>query len=257
MLGLTQREPMRSPADCLRPPGVPAVTKLIGRALTLAYRVAGRDRYDDFRLERLRGVPLLVTPSVFNPKLPRTGAFLAAQLDARLIAGDTDVLDMGTGSGVCAIFAAHHARRVVAVDVNVAAVRCARINVALNHLEHRVEVRHGDLFAPVAGERFDLILFNPPFLRGTPRDDRDRAWRSNDIAERFAAGVRDHLQPGGAALVLLSSFGGAQRFLEEFQRKSFAVSVLAKRAFLTERLAVFRLEPLPLSSPEPLQGSAA
>jgi len=41
--------------------------------------------------------------------------------------------------------------------------------VLMNHLEPGSKCRHGDLFAPVATERFDLILFNPPFVRGTPR----------------------------------------------------------------------------------------
>ena len=221
---------------------MPRLTKLIGRAMSLAYRLTGRHRYDDYRLERVRGVPLLVTPSVFNPKLPRTGAFLAAHIDARLISPDAEVLDMGTGSGVCAIFAARYAQRVVAVDINRAAVRCAGINAVLNAVEQRLTVRHGDLFAPVAGERFDLILFNPPFLRGMPRDDRERAWRSLDVAERFAVGVRDHLKPTGSALVVLSSFGGAAVFLEEFRKHGFAISVLAEHRFITERLAIFRLE---------------
>jgi release factor glutamine methyltransferase len=142
---------------------------------------------------------------------------------------------------VCAIFAARHARRVVAVDINAAAVRCAGLNALLNHLEHRIEVRHGDLFAPVKGERFDLIVFNPPFLRGVPRNDRERAWRSPDVAERFAAELSGHLKPLGSALVVLSTFGAAQVFLEEFRRHRLAISVLAERRFINERLAIFRL----------------
>jgi release factor glutamine methyltransferase len=158
------------------------------------------------------------------------------------------VLDMGTGSGVCAVFAARHAQRVVAVDINPAAVRCAGINAMLNAVEHRLTVRLGDLFAPVAGERFDLILFNPPFLRGMPRDDRERAWRSHDIPERFAAGIGNHLKPSGSALVVLSTFGGAAVFLEEFRKHGFAISVLAERRFITERLAIFRLQVPPQRS---------
>jgi methylase of polypeptide subunit release factors len=77
-----------------------------------------------------------------------------------------------------------------------------------------------------------------------PRDDRERAWRSVDVAERFAAGVRDHLKPRGSVLVVLSSFGGATAFLEEFRKHGFAISVLAERRFISERLAIFRLEPL-------------
>ena len=97
----------------------------------------------------------------------------------------------------------------VAVDVSPAAVRCARLNALANDLEDRIDVRQGDLFGPLAGERFDLVLFNPPFLLGAPKDHRDAAWRSNDAARRFAAGLGEHLTTGGAALVLLSSFGDA------------------------------------------------
>jgi HemK-related putative methylase len=230
-------------AALLQPASVSLIGALIGKAMTVAYRLAGKDRYDDYLIERVLGMPFVVTPSVFNPKVPRTGEFLASLVDLSLVKCDAEVLDMGTGCGVCAVFAARHARRVVAVDINAAAVRCARINAQLNHLEHKIDVRHGDLFAPVAAERFDLILFNPPFLRGAPRDDRDRAWRSSDVAERFAAGLGAHLKPGGSALVLLSSFGDAVRFLTEFCKHDFAIAELAERRFVNERLAIFKLTP--------------
>ena len=239
----SQAHPAPSVRDSLRPLRFPLIGKLFGKALALSYRLTGKDRYDDFRVERVHGAPFVVMPSVFNPKVPRTGEFLAAQLDSRLVGPDAEVLDMGTGSGVCAVIAARRARRVVAIDINPEAVRCAGINALLNHFEHKIDVRHGDLFEPVPAERFDMILFNPPFLLGTPRDDRDRAWRSTDVAERFAAGLGAHLKPGGFALVLLSSFGDAPVFLEEFRKRELAVHVLAQRRFVNETLAIFRLEP--------------
>jgi release factor glutamine methyltransferase len=244
MFDLTQASTDASVGEALKLARPPFVARLLGKAMALSYRLLGKDRYDDFRLERVHGAPFVVMPSVFNPKVPRTGEFLASQIESRLVDSDAEVLDMGTGSGVCAIIAARYARRVVAVDINAEAVRCANLNALLNHLEHKIVVRHGDLFAPVPAERFDLILFNPPFLVGTPRDDRDRAWRSNDVAERFAAGLADHLKPGGAALVLLSSFGHAPVFLEEFRRWGFAIRVVAQRRFVNEKLAIFRLTPL-------------
>ena len=242
MLDVTQQPRARLPQEALRPARFPRLARLLRKALALGDRLAGKTRYDDFRIERVHGMPLLVIPTVFNPLMPRTGAFLAQQLDARQVPADAEVLDMGTGSGVCALFAARHARRVVAVDINAAAVRCASINARLNHLDHRIEFRHGDLFAPVAGERFDLIVFNPPFLRGVPHGDRDRAWRSSDIAERFAAGLGDHLKPRGTALLVLSTFGDARLFLEQLRRHGFLISVFAERSFINERLAVFKLE---------------
>jgi release factor glutamine methyltransferase len=232
--------PAPSIRDALDAP-LPLFARLIGKAMTLAYRLTGKHRYDNFRVERVHGMPFLVTPSVFNPKVPRTGEFLASVLDTYSIKSSDEILDMGTGSGVCAVFAAKHAARVVAVDINAAAVRCARINALLNGVEGKIEARQGDLFAPVSGERFDLILFNPPFLRGVPQDDRDRAWRSADVGERFAIGLRAHLKPGGVALVVLSTFGDARHFLEEFGKQSLAISMAAERRFVNERLIVFRI----------------
>ncbi|MDB6107895.1 MAG: methylase [Gammaproteobacteria bacterium] len=229
----------------LRPLRFPRLGAFAGKVMAWGYRLTGKARYDDFRLECIQGAHFIVLPSVFNPKVPRTGEFLASCLDSSLVSAAAEVLDMGTGSGVCAVFAARYARRVVAVDINPAAVRCATLNVLMNQLEHKIEVRRGDLFGPVATERFDLILFNPPFVHGTPRDDRDRAWRATDVVERFAAGLRGHLKPGAAALVLLSTFGDAPVFLEEFRKQALDVVLLAERAFVNERLALFRLKPLP------------
>jgi HemK-related putative methylase len=243
MLDLMQQQSAAFTRNSLKVARLPLVMRLLGKALALCYRLIGKDRYDDFRVERVHGLPFIVTPSVFNPKVPRTGEFLASQIDSRLVQFDWEVLDMGTGSGVCAVFAARHARRVVAVDINEAAVRCANINARLNQLEHKIDVRHGDLFASVPGERFDLILFNPPFVQGSPRDDRDRAWRSNDVAERFAAGLGAHLKSGACALVLLSTFGDGYLFLEEFRKQGFDISVLAERRFVNEKLTIFRLVP--------------
>ena len=251
MINLTQQAATPSARDALRVARLPLLARLIGKAMAMGYRLVGKDRYDDFRLERLQELRFIVMPSVFNPKVPRTGEFLASQINSTLVQRDCEVLDMGTGSGVCALFAAKHARRVVAVDINPAAVRCAGINALLNQLEHKIDVRHGDLFAPVAGECFDLVLFNPPFVTGAPQGDRDRAWRSNDVAQRFAAGLGDHLKPGGSALVLLSTFGDGLVFLNEFHKQRFEISVLAERRFINERLTLFRLRQSAGASPEP------
>jgi release factor glutamine methyltransferase len=222
---------------------VPWISRLIGKAMAIGYRLTGKARYDDFRLESVLGSHFIVMPSVFNPKVPRTGEFLASLLDAKRVGADAEVLDMGTGSGVGAVIAARFARRVVAIDINTEAVRCARINALINNAQDKIELRHGDLFAPVIGQKFDLILFNPPFLREPPRDDRDRAWRSSDVAARFAAGLDGQLKPGGCAWVLLSSFGDGDQFVQEFYRHGLDVAVLAERRFVNERLTALRISP--------------
>lgn len=214
---------------------------LAGKVLSLGYRLTGLAHYDRYRLERVEGVPVLVIPGVANPKLLRTGAFFASQIDARSISPGAAVLDMGTGSGICALFAARHGGRVVAVDLSPAAVRCARMNASLNQLEDRIDVRLGDLFEPLAGRRFDVVLFNPPFLIGAPKDHRDAAWRSEDAARRFASGLGDHLAAGGVALVLLSTFGDACALFEsELRANGFDLAVFARRRFINETVTILR-----------------
>jgi release factor glutamine methyltransferase len=211
--------------------------------LRVYYLATGKHRYDAHRLERLPGLTLVVLPSVANPKLLRTGAFFASHLAGAVVCAGSRVLDLGTGSGVCALAAARQGAHAVGVDINPAAVRCARANALLNDLSAHTDFRHGDLFDAVAGERFDLVLFNPPFQLGTPRTPREAAWRSPDLARRFAAGLADHLLPGGSALVLLSSFGDAcAQFELELQGGGYVLDVAARRHFVNETLTLLRVQ---------------
>lgn len=201
-------------------------------------------RHGTFVMERVQGVPMVCMPGVLNPKLMRAGDFFAEYLDALEIPPHWSVLDLGTGSGVCALFAARRARRVIAVDITAASVRCATANAWLNGVADRMQVRQGDLFEPVGGERFDLVIFNPPWVRGAPADDDfDRAWRSADLAPRFASGLAAHLGPGGHALIQLSTYGDAQWYADELRAHGFALSVVAQRDYYNERLVIFRAEP--------------
>ncbi len=208
--------------------------------LALRYRVLSR-RYGRLVLEEIDGVPLVVLPEVFNPVLLRTGAFLARSVAALPLWPGASVLDLGAGSGVGGIFAARRGAGVVAVDINPEAVRCVRINALLNHLEHAIEAREGDLFEPVANERFDLVLFNPPFYRGQPRRPLDHAWRGDDVFERFSTGLADHLKPGGQALLILSSDGAGDELLAGLRTAGFQQQVAARQDLVNEILTAYRL----------------
>ncbi len=215
---------------------------LVRAWLTLRYRVLSR-RYDRLTLEMIDGVPLVVLPQVFNPVLLRTGAFMARAL-MRLPLGNAAslaVLDMGTGSGVGAVFAARRGARVIAVDINAEAARCARINALLNHLDDRIEVRQGDLFAPVAGQKFDLVLFNPPFYRGAPSNNLDHAWRGLDVFERFAGGLAAMLNPGGQALLVLSSDGDCHELLDELVAAGFRSEIVEQKDLINEVLTIYAM----------------
>lgn len=74
------------------------------------------------------------------------------------------VLDLATGSGIIALFCADKAKKVIGTDINPKAINYAKFNALLNGLEDKVEFRLGDLFEPVEGEKFDLIIWNGPTL---------------------------------------------------------------------------------------------
>jgi release factor glutamine methyltransferase len=192
------------------------------------------------RVEYVDGVPIIVLPGVFNGVRLRTGAFLAQTLDATRVPASAHVLDLGTGSGIGAIWAAHWAERVVATDINPEAVRCVQINALAQHCDHKIETRLGDLFEPVRGERFDVILFNPPFYRGEPRDMADCAWRSPDVFDRFLRDLPCHLRKDGRALVILSSDGEIADALGSAHHLS--VRPVRRRDYINEILTVYEVQ---------------
>jgi release factor glutamine methyltransferase len=211
-----------------------------------------RHRIDRVVLETIAGQPILVLPGVLNPKLFLTGEFLAETIKALApedLRGspepprsdaDLTVLDMGAGTGVGAVFAAPWARCVVAVDINPAAVRCATINALLHGVEDKVEVRHGDLFEPIADERFDVIIFNPPYFHGQPSTPFEAALWSTDVLQRFVAGLDAHLKTDGCLLLLLSSAGEEPAWLSALAAAGYRLAVFARRDAVSEVLTIYQ-----------------
>ena len=114
-------------------------------------------------------------------------------------------LDVGTGCGAQALLAARHADRVVATDVNERALELARLNARLNGVDN-VEFREGSLFEPVARERFDLIVSNPPFVISPDNElvFRDGGHARDDLSRAVVEGMAAHLADGGVATTLVS-----------------------------------------------------
>ena len=116
-------------------------------------------------------------------------------------------LDLGCGCGIQSLRARRAAASVVATDVSHRALRYTRLNALLNGVD-AISTRAGDMFAPVAGERFERIVSNPPFVI-TPRatgvpayEYRDGGRVGDALVAEFIAGVGAHLEPGGTAQLL-------------------------------------------------------
>jgi release factor glutamine methyltransferase len=124
------------------------------------------------------GIHLHVPEDVFSPQ--PMSQLLGRAVD-REVRQDERVLDMGTGCGVNAILAARQGARVLAVDVNPAAVLAAERNAEAARVADRIECRVGDAFDGIE-ECFDLIVFDPPFRWFAPGDMLDRAFSDADYA---------------------------------------------------------------------------
>jgi SAM-dependent methyltransferase len=115
-------------------------------------------------------------------------------------------LDIGTGSGAQALLAARHSDHVIATDLNPRAVAFTALNAALNGIEN-LEVRLGSLFEPVAGETFDLITCNAPYVV-SPEDRwqyRDAAgFEADQLSQTVVTQVPVHLNEGGFGCMLVS-----------------------------------------------------
>lgn len=112
-------------------------------------------------------------------------------------------LDLGTGCGVQAVHLSGHCAQIVATDTNERALALAAATARLNDMTW--DLRHGNVFEPVAGERFDLIVSNPPFVVGA--GDRDYAYRDSGLAgdtlcRNLIEQIGAHLEPGGTAVVM-------------------------------------------------------
>ncbi|MBF4562577.1 methyltransferase [Microbacterium sp. VKM Ac-2870] len=161
------------------------------------------------------------------------------------------VLDVGTGCGIQAIRAyragaAGAAASLVATDVSERALAFTRMNALLNGIEG-IQTRHGSLFDPVAGEQFDRVISNPPFVitprvAGVPEYEyRDAGYAGDDLVAAFVRGVGDVLAPGGTAQLLGNwEYRGGEDGLQRV-RGWVAASPVPLEAWVIERE---RLDPL-------------
>ncbi len=135
------------------------------------------------------GLPLRVTREVLIPR-PETELAVESVLELVAAIPAARIADVGTGSGAIAIALAHALPQaaIAATDISASALALARENARCNGVATRVRFLEGDLLEPLAGERFDLIVANPPYAAERDRDSLDVEVRDYEPAHALFAG---------------------------------------------------------------------
>jgi len=166
---------------------------------------------------------------------PAEDSFLFAE---NLIVNEGEVvLDMGTGCGILGIIAVEKASAIVAMDINPYAVRCAKENARLNNVLGRMVFIQGDLFRSLKPkEKFDIILFNAPYLPSSKVHREswlERAWSGGSsgrhVIDRFIREVPIYLRKNGRVLLLQSTLCNADKTIQKFRESGMNATVIAER----------------------------
>lgn len=135
------------------------------------------------------GLPFHVNRNVLIPR-PETEHLVEKAIELAAVFAQPRIADIGTGSGAIAVALAHKlpASAVTAIDLSTAALEVAKKNAARNGVAGRVRFLKGDLLAPVAGEQFEIVVSNPPYVPETDRGSLAVEVRDYEPAQALFAG---------------------------------------------------------------------
>lgn len=152
------------------------------------------------------GKRLIVLPNVFDPSF--FDSYLLANYLKNSKKNYKSVLDMGIGCGIQAIFIADKAEKVLGVDISDYAIENAKLNVKIHKLEDKIKIKKSNLFSNI-NEKYDLIIYNPPFFSQKPNSDLERTvtdYKYKSL-KRFFKNVRNYLKKDGEMIMVFSDEG--------------------------------------------------
>jgi len=165
------------------------------------------------------------------------------------------VLDIGTGCGILAILAAKKGGAITAIDLNPLAIRCTKENAHLNNVADKITPIQGDLFSALKpNTKFDLILFNAPYLPSEPGEETTwigRSWAGGTdgrrVIERFITQVSTHLKPESSVFLMQSTLTDTKKTLDQFNQQHLTASIIAEQNLpFFETLTLITAKPLPV-----------
>ena len=178
-----------------------------------------------------------------NVYIPAEDSYLLA--DNLQIENGQSVLEIGTGSGIVAMYASKLTDNITVTDINFDACELARKNFEANDIDN-IEILFGNLFEPVKNRKFDVILFNTPYLpteEGEVLEDTinyafDGGLNGRKVIDIFLNEVGNHLNDGGIVQLIQSSLSGNEETLEKLDRLGFIAEIAASEHFFFEDITL-------------------
>ena len=190
-----------------------------------------------------KGISLEVPPGVFHPGFFFSTRFLLKHVEEFKFR-NREVLELGCGTGLLGIYAASRGAYVTAIDINPAAITTMKINAAANDVS--VRVLQSDMYAALNGERFDIILVNPPYYKKNPSSAPEYAWYCGEQGEYFQSffnGLSDHLHPNALVLMVLCDGCDLDMITQMATQRGFSMSCVRKKKNLIETNYIFSIRP--------------
>ena len=178
-----------------------------------------------------------------NVYVPAEDSYLLA--DNLEIKKGQSVLEIGTGSGIVAMYASRLTDRITVTDINFDACELAGKNFKENNIEN-VEILFGNMFEPVENRKFDVILFNTPYLpteEGEVLEDTinyafDGGLNGRKVIDIFLNEVGNHLNDGGIVQLIQSSLSGNEETLTKLDELGFIAEIKASEHFFFEDITL-------------------
>ena len=178
-----------------------------------------------------------------NVYVPAEDSYLLA--DNLEIKTGQSVLEIGTGSGIVAMYASRLTDDITVTDINFDACELARKNFTENGIEN-IEILWGNLFEVVENRKFDVILFNTPYL--PTEDDEvldntinyafDGGLNGRKVIDLFLNEVGNHLNDGGIVQMIQSSLSGNDETLARLDEMGFIAEIAASEHFFFEDITL-------------------
>ncbi|WP_394350299.1 HemK2/MTQ2 family protein methyltransferase [uncultured Methanobrevibacter sp.] len=178
-----------------------------------------------------------------NVYIPAEDSYLLAEnLE---VENGKSVLEIGTGSGIVAMYASKLTDKVTATDINFDAIQLAESNFKANNIDN-VELLFGNLFEPVKDRKFDVILFNTPYLpteEGEVIEDNlnyafDGGLNGRKVIDLFLNEVKNHLNDGGIVQLIQSSLSDNDETLNKLDELGFIAEITKKEHYFFEDIVL-------------------